>query len=105
MAVAHYTLTLNASAQALSTVSGATEASVRTVSLQPGAANTGVLYIGGAGVSAANYGIRVPAPVSSEPPAPVILGDTQSPYGHFKLSDVYVLGTNAEKVHLLVVTI
>lgn len=105
MAVSQHVLTLTGSAQALSTASGASTATIRTVSIQPGTANTNPVYIGDANVTSSAYGIRLPAPVSSEPPAPVILGETQSQVGHFKLSDVYVSGTNAEKVHLLVVTI
>ena len=105
MAVAQYVLTLTGSAQALSAATNATTATVRTVSLQPGVANANPIYIGDANVSSSAYGIRLPAPVASEPPAPVILGETQSQHGHFKLADVYVIGTNTEKVHLLVVTI
>lgn len=105
MAIAHHVLTLTGSAQALSTVSGATVKSIRTVTLQPGAANAGEVYIGGATVSASDYGVRLEVPEDSIPPAPMILAETQSPYGHFKLSDLYVIGTNTDKLHLLVVTI
>jgi hypothetical protein len=105
MAVSQHVLTLSGAAQALSTVSGAPTATLRTVSLQAGTANTHAFYIGDANVSATVYGIRVPSPVSNEPVAPVILGETQSTHGHNKLSEWYVIGTAAEKVHLLVVTI
>jgi hypothetical protein len=105
MAVAHYVLTLTGSAQALSTVSGATVDTVRTVSMQPGTANANPVYVGASGVSSTVFGVRLEVPVTNIPPAPFMLGETQSQIGHFKLSDVYVIGTNAEKLHLLVVTI
>ena len=105
MAVVQLVLTMNAGAQALSTASGAPEAPVRTVSMQPGTANTGPVYIGDANVSTTAYGIRIPAPVTNEPPAPVIWGETQSQHGHFKLSELYVRGSNNEKLHMLVTTI
>jgi hypothetical protein len=105
MAVAQHVLTLTGSAQALSTASGASSNAIRTVSIQPGTANANPVFIGDVNVSDTVYGIRIPASVTNEPPAPIILGETQSQVGHFKLSDVYVRGTNTEKVHLLVVTI
>lgn len=105
MALAHHVLTLNGSAQALSTISGATTKAIRTVTLQPGAANTGAVYVGGSTVSSTDYGVRLEVPVSTVPPPPMIFADTQSQYGHFKLSDMYVIGTNNEKLHLLVVTV
>lgn len=105
MAVVQCVLTLNASAQALSSASGAPTAPIRTVSMQPGASNAAAVVVGDANVSDTLYGIRIPAASGGEPPAPVILGETQSTYGHFKLSEVFVKGANNEKLHLLVVTI
>lgn len=105
MAVAHYVLTLSGSAQALSTITGATTRPIRTVTLQPGTANTNPVYVGASTLTSSDYGVRLEAPETSIPPAPLILADTQGLVGHFKLSDVYVLGTNNEKLHLLVVSI
>jgi hypothetical protein len=106
MAVVDYTLTLTGSAQALSTATSASAATVRTVTIQQDPANTHVAYVGASSaLTSAAWGVRLPAPVAGEPAAPFMLGDTQSQHGHFKLSDVYVLGTAAEKLHLLVVTI
>lgn len=105
MAVIQYVLTLNGSAQSLGSVTNATEHAIRTVTLQAGTANANPFYIGDSSVSTTDYGVRVPAPVTNEPSAPVILGETQSTYGHFKLSDIYVRGTNNEKIHLLVLTV
>lgn len=105
MAVLHYSLTLTGSAQALSSVTNATTDSIRTLTIQPAAANGGAVYVGASGVTNAAYGVYIPAPASSIPPAPFMLGETQSQHGHFKLSDVYVTGSNADVVKLLVVTI
>lgn len=105
MAFTHCVLTLTGSAQALSTATGAPAESIRTVTIQPGTANANPVFIGKSTVSTTDYGARLPAAVSNEPPAPIMIGDTQGQLGHFKMSDVYVRGTNTEKVHLLVVTI
>ena len=88
MAVAHYVLTLSGSAQALSSVTSPTTASIRTVALQPGAANSNPVYVGASGVSSTVYGARLPAAAAGEPPAPMMLADTQGQVGHFKLSDI-----------------
>lgn len=101
--VGHYVLTLSGSAQALSSASGSPpDRAVRTVSLQPGASNAAAVYVGDADVSDSDYGVRLEAASGGVPPAPFMLGETQSQVGHFKLSDLYVLGSNTEKLHLLV---
>lgn len=105
MAIAHHVLTLNGSAQALATITGSTTKAIRTVTLQPGTANSEAVYVGASGVTTSDYGVRIPASVAGVPPPPLMLGETQSQYGHFKLSDVYVIGTSDETLHLLVVTV
>lgn len=122
-----YTLTLNGAAQQLITavpaatgghgvplavdgpvVGGAYDVPFRTLSLQPDAANAGVIYVAGAGsgmnagsgsgVSSSKYGFRLEVPVSSIPAPPYILGEY--PSGPIKLSDIWVIGTNGDKLHI-----
>src|SRR5688572_28735047 len=100
MPAEHHVLTLTGSAQALSSIAGATTNPLRTLFVSAGTANVNPVYIGGSNqaVSSTVYGVRIRAPVSSEPVAPFVYMETQSQHGHLKLSDIYVLGSNAEKL-------
>ncbi len=98
--IAHHVLTLDGNAQALSTVTGALPAGVRTVSLQPNGGNGNPVYVGGAGVSSTVYGVRLEAGATGVPPAPFVLGEFQT--GWVKLDELYVIGTTTEKLHILV---
>lgn len=105
----HYTLTLTGAAQALSDVLAEPvrdqdkHKPLRGLSLQPDPANTGPVYVGAAGVSATDYGVRLPAPVSSEPSAPWQPPVDAGAQGVHTLGGIYVIGTENEKLHLLVV--
>jgi hypothetical protein len=104
MPLVQHVLTLNGSAQqvgaALSVVDNAIAKNAIWVSLQPDTANTGVVLVGDANLSATLYGARLEAPATAIPPAPFVfdLGQMQ-----MSLYDIWVKGTNAEKLRLLVI--
>lgn len=104
--IRHYTLTLNGSAQRLSSVlpdalaDGRHDRPVRTISLQPHGGNGNEVYVGAAAVSSSNFGVRLEAGATGVPPAPFVLGEYAP--GWCKLSDFYVIGTDTQKLQLLV---
>jgi hypothetical protein len=98
--IRHHVLTLTGSAQRLSTVTGAELPKIRTVSIQPAGANANPSYIGASGVSSTDYGVRMEAGAAGVPPAPFVLGEFAN--GWASLDDFYVIGTNTEKLHILV---
>ena len=101
MAFRHYSLTLNGAIQRLSTalantaVGGPQDEGYRFLSLQPGKANTNDIFVGGSTVSATDYGMRLDP---GDTAAPIELGSHDG--GPIKLSDLYVIGTNAERLHI-----
>ncbi len=107
-----YSLTLTGAVQRLSDVFGAApniapardDIPVLSVALQPGAANSGAVYVGStpATLSSAAYGVRLPAAVAGIPSAPFQL-EPAGQGGPMKISDFYVLGTANDTLHLLVV--
>lgn len=100
MRLRYLVLTLTGSAQQVST----SNVAVRSVSLQPGAANAAPVYVGDSTVTAAAYGVRLPAAAAGEPPAPFTIegiGDKEySSIEGMPLSAVWVIGTNTEKLHV-----
>jgi len=103
----HYNLTLNGSPQQLSSVlaaeTGASAANLgcRAVQLQPQGDNANPVYVGArSDVSATDYGFRLEAGTAGVPPAPWLLGEHDS--GPLKLSDFWVIGTDAEVLHILI---
>lgn len=104
----HFTLTLNGSAQRLSSVCAAAgvpeDRAYRFISVQPDAGNTHVIYVGGypRGVSSSAYGFRLEAPATSIPPAPSII--ELSNFAAGTLQEWQVLGTDTEKLHIFVKT-
>lgn len=99
--IRHHTLTMTGSAQQLSAaITDALKGPIRTISLQPYATNAAVAYLGGPGVSASSYGVRLEIPASSIPQAPFVLGEYAP--GWVKLEELYVIGANAEKLSVLV---
>lgn len=104
--IAHFVLTLDGNAQRLSAVlpdaaaGGLHDRPVKAVSLQPAGANANPVYVGNAGVSATDFGVRLEAGAAGVPPAPFVFGELQ--FGGLKLSELYVIGTNTQKLHLLV---
>lgn len=99
--IRHHTLTMTGSAQRLSdAITDALQLPIRTISLQPYAANAAVAYLGSAGVSASSYGVRFEIPVDSIPQAPFVLGEYHT--GWVKLDELYVIGANTEKLAILI---
>ena len=71
------------------------------VSIQPAAANTNPVYVGASNaITSSAYGVRLPAPVDSIPPAPYIMEPWKLGV-QMPLSSVWLIGTLNEKVHLL----
>jgi len=103
MAFWHLTVTLTGVAQRVSdslvdpTVGGMQDIPFRQWAVQAGAANANPAFLGGAGVTNADYGIRVPTPVGGIPDPPIVLGGFDT--GPSKPSDVYVIGTLGEVLH------
>lgn len=108
--VEHQTVTLTASAATLAALVATADATskfggtapkaIRQLAVQPDPANSNPVYLGGTKgtLSAAAYGIRLEAPVTSIPPAPYILETAwETP---ITLADVKVFGTLGEKLHL-----
>lgn len=99
----HATLTLDGTAQPLldafgdTTVGGADDFPAQVLTLQPDGGNTHVVYYGGAGVTTADYAFRQEAPTATIPPAPIIISLAD---GRLKPSQMYVIGTAGEKVHI-----
>lgn len=105
MAFRDSTLTLNAAAQRLSSVYSNPDPSqgdnicLRGVMFQGDGANAGAIFVGSSNlVSSSVYAFRIPAAVAGVPAAPIIIGDFEG--GPFRLSDFWVIGTNAEKLHI-----
>jgi hypothetical protein len=100
-------LTLNGNAQALSAATVASRRETlasypcQAVMLQPDTANNAVILVGDADVSDTAYAFRLEAPDAGVPPAPFILEFSNQ--GPIRLSDIYVKGTNAEKLRIGVV--
>lgn len=102
-----YTLTLTGSAQRLSDVlpnlDPNTDKYLRLLWLQPDSGNGDPIYVGGSGsVSTDAYGFRLEAASTGIPPAPFSLGELLDPTG-VRLSDLHVIGTDTEVLHLLAV--
>lgn len=98
--IRHHVLTFDGNAQALSTVADAKTLGIRSISLQPAGGNGNPCYLGAAGVSSTDYGVRLEAGATGVPPAPFVLGEF--PTGWLKLEELYVIGTSTEKLHVLV---
>jgi hypothetical protein len=103
MAAYHGVLTLNGSAQSLLGVIP-NIGSIKFLSLHAAGANSGLIYVGGAGTddpTSSDYGFRIEIPVSSVPAAPNIL---EFPIGSVSLADIKVIGTNNDKLHVFAIT-
>jgi hypothetical protein len=107
--VVHYTVTLTGAAQRLSDILAPPyqalpmEPPVNVLIMQPGGANAGVCYVGGVGVTAANYGFVLPAAAAGVPPAPYNLTQGMTVTPLLKLKEIYVLGAAGEKLALFVI--
>lgn len=105
--VYHFTLTLTASAQQLSTAAGTTKVGpLKQLILQADGANANPVYVGGYGlnaelaaVSSSAYGFRIEKATTGIPPAPTVIEAVNT-----SLGDWQVIGTNAEKLHVTCIT-
>lgn len=97
-----YTLTLNGSIQRLSTALADQNLDIpfESLHLQPDGANANPIYVGSStSITASSYGVRLPAASGGVPPAPYIFEHPGE--GRLRLSQLFVFGTNAEKLHIL----
>lgn len=107
----HYVVTLTTGTPVdISTVIASPHGAKRraTIWMQPRSTNTAPIYIGTASnITATDYGVRLPAPVASEPPPPFNPGEFAGSPEKFRsplrASDFYALGTTGDFLHLLVV--
>lgn len=98
--VSHKVLTLSGSAQQLASELGMEGVRIRSLSLQAGAANAAPVFVGGPGVSASVYGVRIPTPVESVPAAPYMIEDADE---STEMKDWYVIGTDGQTLHVLII--
>lgn len=103
----HYTLTLSGSAQRLSSLVAAVDSQfddqLGVCWLQPDGGNGNPIYVGGSdAITSSSYGFRLEAAASTIPPAPFSFGELE-PGRNLKLSELYVLGTSDEKLHVAVI--
>lgn len=100
MAYQHLTVTLTGAAQQLiANITATQNIPIREITFQEDGSNGNAVFIGGATVTTADYGIRIPVPVTNVPAAPVKLG----PYawsGPMKLGDFWIIGTAGQKLHV-----
>lgn len=109
MAACHYTITMTGSAQNLATVLKTAlgvnfpgiNNKLRFLSIQAAPANAAVAYVGGVQrtLTNADYGYRIEIPVTNIPYAPTVI---ETGPGVIALGDIQVLGTNNEKLHILI---
>jgi hypothetical protein len=104
MAVRHFDLTLNGAAQQLSSaipsVAGAAgpDEAYRQLIFSSAPANAAAIYIGAtSSVSSASHGFSLDPTQASQ--QPVSVGPFES--GPVKLSEIWVIGANAEILHVL----
>ena len=99
MALQHYTATMTGAALRLSTLMSEPHLPLRQIIFTNDASAAAVVCIGHAGVSTADYGIRLPAGTTT--PTNVSLGPFES--GAVNVEDIYLIGTNNEKVHVTLI--
>jgi hypothetical protein len=80
------------------------DAACRTISLQADAANSHIVAVGAdSTVTTSAFGLGIPIPTGAALGAPVILGAYDQ--GGIRLSDLWIIGTAGEKLHVLAVVI
>jgi hypothetical protein len=96
----HKTVTLTAAGTSLAALLGLTAAQdvpLQSLSLQPDGGNGNPVFIGDAGVTTTDWGMRLAAAAGGVPPVP----QNFSWYGRpVKLSEIYAVGTAGEKLHV-----
>lgn len=105
--VIDYTLTLTGAAQQLSsvladpTVGGPNDEPLESLLLQPDGGNGNPIFVGGSSaVSSTLFGVRLAIGTGGVPPDPLKLEPTMGP---LRLSDLWVIGTATQKLHLLAI--
>jgi hypothetical protein len=98
----HKTVTVTAAARSLTSLLGlqdsdALNVPLQTLTLQADGGNSNPLFVGGPGVTTSDWGIRIPTPAASVPAAPQEFSLMVRPV---KLSEIYIVGTAGEKVHV-----
>lgn len=93
----HFTVTLTGSAQVLGagvTITG----KAKSLIIQTDAANANLVFVGAVGttLSSSDFGYRIEIPAATIPSQPLILPGADP-------MKVQVLGTNTQKVHVLVI--
>jgi hypothetical protein len=82
-------------------VGGPNDLACNFLSLQPDGGGANAMFVGGSSATTtSNYGVRLPAPAAGVPPAPYVLG-AWSDKGPVKLSNVFIVGTAGETIHVL----
>jgi hypothetical protein len=100
--VFHDVMTLDATVQSLVVEGLSASSPIREIHLTADSANTHVIYVGGTNktLTSANAGDTIPTPVSSIPAAPLFYEGFQD--GTISMGAYRVLGTNGEKLHIMV---
>lgn len=96
----HRTITLTATGtklSALASLQAQEDVPLQSLTIQADGANANPVFLGGSGVTITDYGIRIPTPSGGVPAAPVFYESGNRPV---KLSEVFVVGTPGEKVHV-----
>lgn len=99
--VQDFVLTLDGTAQRLSSLyaSADLDVPVQVVMLQADGANANPIFVGGSGaVTTSAWGFRIEKATATVPPVPVIIAVERMA---IRLSDLWVIGTNTEKLHVL----
>lgn len=105
MSFRHYALTLNGAVQRLSsvlgetTVGGSQDVACRQIWLSADPANAAVVYIGGSAVSSTSHAFALDPTQASQQPMSIGPFDA----GPVKLSEIYAIGTNAERLMIGIV--
>lgn len=100
--IRHQKIAITASAQRLNDVVGITANSdddrIRWVQFQPAGANGNPVFLGGAGVTTAEFGFCLPAGSGGIPSAPYF--QPEGPQSVGRLSDWYFIGTASQSLHV-----
>jgi hypothetical protein len=106
--IRHRTGTLSGSAQNLLALlfpaapTAANDFACTYIALQADPAAAAAIFVGEEGVTTTDYGVRIPIPATSVPAAPFAIGPSAGE-APVKLSSIYVVGTAADKLHVLFV--
>lgn len=98
----HKTVTVTAAATNVASLLGiaagsSTDVPLESILLQADGGNANPLFVGGPGVTTLDWGVRIPTPTANVPAAPVEFSLMVRPV---KLSEIYVVGTAGEKLHV-----